>query len=479
MVAWRVRLRGLAHGELSIAAAAAAGTMLLAYAGSHKLGTPGLALPLAVLLAVILMRKPIVMVTLLAGLAILCEGPTFGLFGFTSQLYNQLYKGLTGLDVLVALTVVSVLLEVMRSGRALRVPRPLALGLTLLLLAMIAGAVTGHAAGQSIRSVVLGENVLAYLLFLPIAIANLKLERYQLVRMIMVVGALAIVKAAAGVVEVIGHYGTPVEGRADAHLLRTGCQLADHGGSPDDPGGGRDPRQAATVDAGRDPAADNCAGALLPALVLDRRRPRCPAGDRSRHIAYRPAHAPSRGPGVAGGDLAARLASASNPLGLRSCAARSRSLPRSSKQTSRTATGSTSAPTCSVRSAASDHRAGNGGPWAGHVQPAVGRARRRARVRSLRRPVVLAEAGHLGLFAYVTMLAGGAVLAWQAWRRSPEPLSRAFGLGSLCAIAGLHGDGHDCEFHRRGPRFTVLFATQLGLLALLVGSKASARDRLS
>ena len=64
--------------------------MLLAFAGAHKLGTAGLLLPLAVVLTVIVVRRPVVMVTLAVGLAIVCEGPTFGLLHFTSHLYDQL-----------------------------------------------------------------------------------------------------------------------------------------------------------------------------------------------------------------------------------------------------------------------------------------------------------------------------------------------------------------------------------------------------
>ncbi len=479
MVAWRVRLRGLAHGELSIAAAAAVGTMLLAYAGSHKLGTPGLALPLAVLLAVILMRKPIVMVTLLAGLAILCEGPTFGLFGFTSQLYNQLYKGLTGLDVLVALTVVSVLLEVMRSGRALRVPRPLALGLTLLLLAMIAGAVTGHAAGQSIRSVVLGENVLAYLLFLPIAIANLKLERYQLVRMIMVVGALAMVKAAAGVVEVIGHYGTPVEGRATltyyepaANWLIMVVLLT----------------ILAAVVIRAKPPRWMLAGTplLIISLALSYRRSFWIAAVLGVLLVIVLGTSPIGRRMLLPVGLALLVAiwllgsvgfqSSGSPIVRRAESLAPSKLEANVQDRYRLDE------RANVLGAIGEHPItglGLGVPWAATFRPlSVEHEEGREYVHFAALWFWL-KLGILGLFAYVAMLAGGAVLAWQAWRRSPEPLSRAFGLGSLCAIAGLLVMDTTASFTGVDHRFTVLFATQLGLLALLVGSKASARDRLS
>ena len=61
-------------------------------------------------------------------------------------------------------------------------------------------------------------------------------------------------------------------------------------------------------------------------------------------------------------------------------------------------------------------------------------------------------------------------LAWQVWRRSREPLLSAFGLGSLCAIAGLVVIDTTASFTGVDPRFTIVFAAQVGLLALLAGT---------
>ena len=72
--------------------------------------------------------------------------------------------------------------------------------------------------------------------------------------------------------------------------------------------------------------------------------------------------------------------------------------------------------------------------------------------------------GILGLFAYVGVLLGSVWLAWQAWRRSNEPLLRAFGLASLCGMAGLAVIDTTASFTGVEPRFTVLFAVQVGLL---------------
>jgi hypothetical protein len=108
--------------------------------------------------------------------------------------------------------VVSAFLDVLRDRRALRLPRALALPLALLALAMVAGVVTGHAAGVSLRFSIFSEHVLAYLLLLPIAIANLELDERQITRLLGGAMALAIVKAVIGLVEVSEHLGKQIEG---------------------------------------------------------------------------------------------------------------------------------------------------------------------------------------------------------------------------------------------------------------------------
>ena len=65
--------------------------------------------------------------------------------------------------------------------------------------------------------------------------------------------------------------------------------------------------RAASVDAARQPAADRLPGALLPALVLDRRGAGTAAGAAARHVAGGPAPARADRPGRGGGDLAARV----------------------------------------------------------------------------------------------------------------------------------------------------------------------------
>jgi O-antigen ligase len=75
--------------------------------------------------------------------------------------------------------------------------------------------------------------------------------------------------------------------------------------------------------------------------------------------------------------------------------------------------------------------------------------------------------GILGLLAYLGILIGAAVMSWQIWRRSREPLIRAFGLACLCSMAGLAVVETTGSFTGVDARFTVLIGAQLGLLALL------------
>ena len=307
MGARRLPLTALPRRELLLAAVAAGATALVAFAGMHKLGTASLLAPLAVVLAAILLVRPVVAVAFVVLLTVLCEGPSFGLLTFTSKLYEVGYKDITLVDGLVALAIVSVGLDLIRQRRAVRLPRPLIVPYVTLALAMVSGVVVGHAAGASLRFTISSEHVLAYLLLLPLAVANLDLDRRQVTWLLGGAAALAIVKALLGLVEVAGHLGTSIEGVAtlsyyepDANWLIMIAILTRLRRGPGT-------CQAAAVDAARQPAAGRLPAALIPALVLDRGRPRAAAGADAGHLAGRAAPARARGAGRCGGDLAARF----------------------------------------------------------------------------------------------------------------------------------------------------------------------------
>jgi len=198
--------------DVALAWGAAAMLALLAVAGERELGTAGLFVPVALIAGAILITRPVLTLVLVVGLTIFCEGPGFGLFSFTSNLYAQVYKGLSVLDLLVGLVVVSAFLDVLRSGRPLWIPRALAIPLVTLALAMAAGAFVGHAAGTSLRFSIFSEHVLFYLLLMPVTIANLELDERQIARLLAGGMALAIVKAILGLVEISEHLGRQIEG---------------------------------------------------------------------------------------------------------------------------------------------------------------------------------------------------------------------------------------------------------------------------
>jgi hypothetical protein len=467
MAARRWRLRTLAEHDLFIALLAAGFTALIALAASRRLGAEGLLFPLALVLVVILMRRPTVLVTLVVGLAIVCEGPTFGLFSFTAHLYHQYYKGMTPLDMLVVLAVLSVGLDVMRHGRTLRIPRPLALGLGLLVLAMIAGAVTGHATGASLRSVVTGENVLAYLLFLPLAVVNLEVERRKVIWVIGVIAALAIVKAVFGLVEVFGHYGAPIEGHATLSYYEPAANwllMVTLFGI------------LAMILARAKPPLWLLLGAplLIASLVVSYRRSFWIATVLGLLLVLMLGTTPAgRRMLVPVGLLLVVSVWLLGSVGFQSSGSpivrRAESL-SPSKLEANVQDRYRLDERANVLGAIGEHPITGIGltvPWSATFRPlSVEHPEGRLYVHFAALWFWL-KLGILGLLAYIALLGGGALLAWQAWRASAEPVARAFALASLCAIAGLAVLDTTASFTGVDPRFTVLFAAQLGLLGLL------------
>jgi O-antigen ligase len=465
--ALRLRFRTLADRELLIAGAASLATFLVAFVGARKLGGAALFTPFALALAAIMLRRPVAMVALVVGLVVICEGPTFGFVNVTSHLYDQFYKGLTPLDVLVTLAVVSVGWDLVRNRRPLIIPRPLALPLTVLALAMIAGAVTGHAGGASIRSVVLSENVLTYLLLLPITVANLRIDRRQVNRALAIVSALSIVKALAGMIEVFGHYGVPIEGRTTLTYY--------------------------------EPTTNWLIMVVLlgvVALLLARVRPPlwallgCPVLITSLVLSYRRSFWIAAvlglllvivlGVSPSGRRLlipvvlllvvavwtlgSVHFQSSGSPVAKRIASLNPSKVEANVQDRYRLDE------RANVLGAIDEHPITGLGmdvPWAASFRPlSVEHPQGRLYVHFAALWFWL-KLGILGLVAYVSILFGSIVLALRVWRRAQEPLLRAFGLASLCAIASLGVVETTASFTGIDPRFTALLAVQIGLLALL------------
>lgn len=463
MPARRLRLES---GELLAAAAATSITLLIALLAVHKAGVAGLLAPLALVIIAILLRRPTVMVGLTVVLAVTCEGPTFGFLHFTSHLYDQIYKGLTPLDMLVALAVLSVGIDLIAHRRPLRVPRHLAPAWMLLLLAMTAGAVTGHSAGVSWRSAILSENVLAYLLLLPLAVCNLRLDRRQVRLALAVAVALAILKGAFGIVEVLGHYGQSIEGTSTltyyepaANWLIMVALLA---------------ICAAVLTRARPPVWMLVGTPLLIAsLVLSYRRSfwiatvlgillvlllgTSPVG---RRMLLPSAVAIALGIFLLGSihfqaqaPIVKRVESL-NPTSLSTNAEDRYRLDERANVLGEIARHPVSGLGMRV-------------PWEATVQPlSVEHEEGRQYVHFAALWFWL-KLGILGLLAYVAFIVGAALLSWKVWRSSGELLLSAFGLASLAALAGLVVLETTASFTGIDPRFTVLLSAQVGLLALV------------
>jgi O-antigen ligase len=451
--------------EFWLAAAAAAATALLAFLGIHKLGTAGLLLPLALALVAILITRPVMAMALLVVLTSLCEGPSFGLFSFTSNLYDSVYGDLTVLDLFVLLAVAAVAVDVLRHRRPVWVPRALTLPLATLALAMIAGVVTGHASGASFRFAIFSENVFAYLLFVPIAVANLDLDRRQLTRLLGGAVALAVLKAVLGLIEVFGHLGLPIEGTTDlsyyepaANWLVMIAVLSIF---------------AMAVARAKPPLWVLLGSPLLVAcLVLSYRRSFWIGAVLGLLVVLLVATSPNARrllvPAALGVAAAIWLLGS---IGFQS------QLPIAKRLASLSPTKLEANVQDRYRL---DERANVLGeirehpitglgvtiPWAATVRPlSIEHEGGREYVHFAALYFWL-KLGLLGLLAYVAVMLGCMTVAWQAWRASREPLLKAFALGSLGGMVGLVVMDTTATFTGGDARFTVLFTAQVGLLAL-------------
>ncbi len=468
VVAWR-GLRGLSGREALLAVALAATTAVLVYAGAAKTGSPlaGVLAPLAVVLVVIALRSAVASTAIVFLLAVLFEGPTFGYLHFTAHLYEQVYKGMAPLDMLVAVAIVAVGLDLLRHRRPLQVPRPLIPACVTLLLGMVAALVMGRAAGGSLRSVAVSEHVLGYLLLLPIAVANLRLDRRQLAVMIAAVVALSLFKALFGLFEVASGRGDVVEGGttltyyepAANWLIMMGLLVI-----------------LAAASARTRPPRWMLLGVplLLVALVLSYRRSFWIAAALAVMLVVMLGLSPAGRRILVPSVIL--IAAAIWLLGAVSVESQAPIVKRVETLTPERLEMNPEASyrldeRTNVLGVIGEHPITGIGisvPWtAGFRVLSVEHEHGREYVHFAGLWFWL-KLGILGLAAYISFLGGGLVLAWQAWRRSHEPLLRAFGLASVCGLVGLAAIETTASFTGVDPRMTVLVAMQVGVLAIVV-----------
>jgi O-antigen ligase len=467
MLSHRWSLRTLPHHELLLGALAAGATGLVALAGTQKLGTAGLLAPLAVVFVAILLARPLLAVSLVVGLTIVCEGPGFGILTFGSELYSQTYKDLSLVDGLVAIAIASVALDAIRHRRPLRVPRPLMVPMVTLALAMVAGVVVGRAAGASLRFAVVSEHILGYLLFLPIAVANLPLDRRQLRTVLAGALALASVKAVLGLIEVAGHLGVSIEGVATltyyeptANWLIMIAILTIFAG---------------VLARAKPPLWMLLASPLLLAcLLLSYRRSFWIAAALALLLVLMLGTTPIGRRllvPAALGVAAAIWLMGSVSLGTQLPIVKRAASLNPSKLEASAGDRYRLDERANVLAEIRAHPVTGLGvtiPWAATAQTlsreGEGQGRQYVHFTAL---WFWLKLGVLGLCAYVGIMLGSMLLAFQAWRARTDPLLRAFGLASLCGMVGLLAIDTTASFTGVDGRFTVLFAAQVGLLALV------------
>jgi len=469
VLALRQRLRGAWVEALLPALLATVATLAIALFAERRLGSAGLFVPLALIVVVLLVRRPLAAVATAVVAPVVCEGTTFGIPVMT-HLYDHVYKQLTALDLLVILAGVAVGGDLIRRRRQPHLPPALALPLLLVALAMTAGFAVTRAGGASFRDTLFAMHVLFYLLVIPAGIVNLDLGRDRIALLLKGLLALAVLKAAMGLIVMAG--GGSVELGGGTHLtyyeptanwlimialLGTLAALA---------GGLARGRwmavaipllTASTVLSYRRSFWIAAVLGLVLVLLLG-------TSARGKRVLI---------PSVV---LVAAAIWALGSVGFQAqtpLASRVQSL----------------APTKLESNAEDRYRLDERVNVIAQIKrdPIAGIGLEREWTASARSLPVEHVAGRLyvhfallwwwlklgilGAVAFASVLLGGFALAWQTWRRSREPIFRSFGLASLVGLAGLIVIETTASFTGVDARFTVLLGAQLGLLAVLASRR--------
>jgi len=470
VVARRRVITDLTRSELRISAVAMVVTVAITAGAVHKFGSVGLVVPVALAAAIALLLRPLMAVVITVLLTIIAEGNTFGLFTFTSHVYSGLFKGLNIIDFLVVLVVVAVGLDLLRTRRQLRVPRELLLPLSFFALAMIVGIVMGRQHGVGLLSLAASSDVLFYVVVLPVAVYNLDLPRPVIANLLRATFVLAAIKAVLGLAEIASGKGTNVEGTAHLTyyepapnwLILIALLTA----------------FAALVGRMKLPRWMFFA---LPVLIL------CMALSYRRSfwiglalglllvllLGLRPLGRRLLIPiallvGISIWLLGSIHFQAQSPITRRITSLKPNSLQTNLDDRYRLDE------RANVLGEIKEHPLSGLGmkvPWTATVRPLPLEHQNGRLYVHFAALWFWLKLGILGLIAYAGVLAAGIRLSFLVWRRSSEPLLRSFGLASMSAIIALIVLDTTASFTGVDQRFTVLFAVQLGLLALLAHSR--------
>ncbi len=332
---------------------------------------------------------------------------------------------------------------------------------------MVSGIAVGKSGGSGLKSLLLAENLLAYLLVLPIAVANLRVDASRMRQLIGGFFALAVLKGLLGVIEIAGHKGPAIEGSSSLTYYEPTANwvvmVALLG-------------IVAAILARLRPPLWMLLGTplLIASLLLSYRRSfwiaaalglllvvllaLSPVG---RRLLVPTALFVAAGIWLLG---SINFQSSQSPIVKRAASLSPSSLANNVEDRYRL-----------------DERAnvlaqlekkpitglGILVPWEATKRPLP------VEHEEAREYVHFAalwwwmKMGILGLLAYLALLLATARLAWRVWRERTETIFRVFGLASLCAVAGLLVAETTATFTGAELRFSIVFAAQIGLLALL------------
>ena len=465
MLALRQRLRRHQIEALLVALTATLATLAIAVFAERRMGGTGLFVPLLLVCAVSLMRWPLAAVSLAVAAPIVCEGSTFGIPVMT-KLYDPVFKQLIALDVLVILALVAVGLDLLRRRRQPHVPGALGFPLLMVALAMAGGLAVTLGQGWSPRDTLFTMHVLFYLLLLPIAIVNLDLDRDRLALLLKGAIALALLKAAMGLVVMAsggsvaldsGTHLTYYEPTANWLMLIAllGAIAAITGGMP------KERWMLVAIPL------------LVAALLLSYRRSFWIAAVLGLLLVLLLGTS-RRGwrvllpslilVGIAIWTIGSIEFQAQTPL-----ATRVQSLAPSKLQANAEDRYRLDERVNVIAEIRRHPVAGIGlqEDWHASARPLPVEHENGRQYVHFGLLWWWLKLGFLGAIAFVSVIFGGMVLAWRTWRHNREPLFRCFGLASLCGFAGLIAVETTASFTGVDARFTVVIAVQLGLLAAL------------
>jgi O-antigen ligase len=465
--------------DVALLGAATSAFLLLLVGCAVTFGIGGLALPVLALGAVFLLRRPGLTLGLAVALVVLAEDADFPLLTQTSKLYTNLIKGFTPLDAVLLVAVAGLALQLVAEHRPVRLPpRPLALTLMLVAAGLACGVLVGRANGAGASHAVLATHTFGYVILIPLMIVNLRIGPRDVQRVLAAGLVLAAVKALLGFLALRQGGSGTVNGDTaltyyapTANWLMTVALLA---------------VAAAVVLRARPPwwmvAA---APVVLLCLLLSYRR--------SFWIADAIGLLLVVVLGVSASASGRRLvvpvvAVLGLGIWLLGGVALQSDTPLAERVQSLSPSKVAATPDDRYRL---DERANV--LHALRAQPVSGLGLEvpwHATARSL--PVEVnpdhlyvhfaalfwwLKLGILGLLAYAGLLLSGVWLSIRVWTRARVPAVRAFGLGSLCSFVGLVAIETTATFTGSDPRFTLLLAAQLGLLAAIDQQPAPEGDQ--